>query len=167
MSPIPFPVSFAFRCDAASPAIDIADHLHDICDAAGDPATLIGLALSFARQGSTPGVDVPQLILDRLAIHAGHGNPACRLVLDYLLRRSRGVGDEDVNRPDAASLERPRASQPGRHRSQRDRVLSALASVPSVEPNELQQRPKRKSREPTPEIVSARSSKSDGETSHG
>lgn len=167
MSPIPFPVSFSFQCDAASPAIDAADHVQGVCAAAGDPATLIGLALSFTRQGPKPGVDVPQLILDRLAIHARHGNPACRLVLDYLFRRSRGVAAEDVNRADAARLERPRASHPVRHRSQCDRVLSALASVPSVEPNELQQRPKRKSREPLAEIVSARSSKSDGETSHG
>lgn len=167
MSPIPFPVSSSFGCDAVNLAIDAADHFHDVCAAAGDPATLIGVALSFARQGPTPGVEVPQLILDRLAIHDRHGNPACRMVLDYLFRRSRSVGAEDINRPHAASLERPRASQPVRHRSQRDRVLSALASVPSVEPNELQQRPKRKSREPSPEIVSARSPDTDGEMSHG
>jgi hypothetical protein len=167
MSPIPFPAQSAFQCDAASPAIDAADHVQGVCAAAGDPATLIGLALSFSRQGPKPGVDVPQLILDRLAIHGRYGNPACRMVLDYLFHRSRSVGAKDLNRPDAASLERPRASQPVRHRSQLDRVLSALASVPSVEPNELQQRPKRKSREPLAEIVSAKSPGTDGEMSHG
>jgi hypothetical protein len=167
MSPIPFPVSSAFRCDAVIPAIDAADHVQGVCAAAGDPATLIGLALSFARQGPKPGVDVPQLILDRLAIHGRYGNPACRMVLDYLFHRSRSVGAKDLNRPDAASLERPRASHPVRRRSQHDRVLAVLASVPYVEPNELQQRHKRKSREPSPEIVSARTPKSDGETSHG
>lgn len=167
MSPIPFPAPSAFQCDSVSPAIDAADHVQGVCAATGDPATLIGLALSFARQGPKPGVDVPQLILERLTIHAGHGNAACRMVLNFLFRRSRSVGAEDVNRPDAASLDRPRASHPVRRRSQCDRVLSALASVPSVEPNELQQRLKRKSREPSPEIVSARSPDTDGEMSHG
>jgi hypothetical protein len=174
MSPsIPTTFPPTFRCEAATHAIDAGNYLHDVCEVcgacgtAGDPATLIGLALSFSRQGPTLGVQVPQFILGRLAIHARHGNAACRMVLDFLFRRSRTVAVESAVRPDAVMLERQRVSKPGRRRAQPDRVLSALASVPSVEPTGANCDLKRRRREPLAEIVSARSSDTDGETSHG
>jgi hypothetical protein len=167
MSPTLFPFPSAFRCEAAGPAIDPADHAHDVCGSAGDPATLIGLALSFARLGATPSVEVPQLLLDRLAVHARHGNPTCRLVLDFLFRRSRTVAVENAVRPDAAILERQRVSNTGRRRSQRDRVMAAVASLPPVEPTSTHRHLKRKRREPLAEIISPAIPKSNGETSHG
>ncbi len=76
-----------FACEAVTPSINYATHSCDECEQAGDPATLIGLALAFVRQGPFVGGKVPALITDRLEIHAQYGNSACRLVLDWLAKR--------------------------------------------------------------------------------
>lgn len=52
-----------------------------------DPALIIGLALAFARQGSSDTRSIPSVVLDRLRHYAHTGDPACRLVLDCLNRR--------------------------------------------------------------------------------
>lgn len=52
-----------------------------------DPALIIGLALAFARQGSSDTRAIPPVVLDRLSHLARSGDPACRLVLDCLNRR--------------------------------------------------------------------------------
>lgn len=78
---------------------------------ADDPALLIGLALGHVRQGEGFTGIVPDAITDRLRAHADHGNPACRLLLDWLAGRNRDLmasSSPDPVKPDRA------ASRPGR-----------------------------------------------------
>lgn len=170
MSPTPFPLSSCYRCTPAKAGG--VDHHHDACEAAGDPATLIGLALSFVRQGPLLAGEVPPLILDRLAIHARHGNPACRLVLNWLGKQSAMAGDAETTVfADDTVPEGRMAHSPARSRTQRDRVMAALAATappdPALDPVKTQRGLRRKRREPLVAIISARTSASDGETSHG
>lgn len=58
---------------------------------ADDPATLIGLALGHVRQGDGLTGPVPASIISRLEAHADRGNPACRLLLDWIARRNRDM----------------------------------------------------------------------------
>lgn len=58
---------------------------------ADDPAVLIGLALGHVREGEGLTGTVPDTIIDRLQAHADHGNPACRLLLDWLAGRNRDL----------------------------------------------------------------------------
>jgi hypothetical protein len=58
---------------------------------ADDPAVLIGLALDHVREGDCLTGTVPDTIIDRLQAHADHGNPACRLLLDWLAGRNRDL----------------------------------------------------------------------------
>ncbi|WP_342242351.1 hypothetical protein [Ensifer sp. OTU672] len=53
-----------------------------------DPALIIGLALAFARQGSSNMREIPSVVLETLRRLAESGDPACRLVLDCLNRRA-------------------------------------------------------------------------------
>ena len=53
-----------------------------------DPALIIGLALAFARQGSSDTRAIPPMLLHRLRHLAESGDPTCRLVLDCLNRRA-------------------------------------------------------------------------------
>lgn len=53
-----------------------------------DPALIIGIALAFARQGSSDTRAIPSVVLEPLRHLADSGDPACRLVLDYLNRRA-------------------------------------------------------------------------------
>lgn len=145
-----------FRCDAVHSGHDVAERSNAVLDAAGDPATLIGLALAFARQGPLFTGDVPSLILERLTLHARHGNPACRMVLDWLDRRHR-----------MQSAAAPEAQANRRRQSAHDRVMRALASVPELPPEERLLRHRRKRREPLAEIISTAIGKAEGETSHG
>lgn len=55
---------------------------------AEDPASLIGLALGHVRQSDGLTGTVPDTIIARLQVHADTGNPACRLLLDWLDRRN-------------------------------------------------------------------------------
>ena len=78
---------------------------------ADDPAVLIGLALGHVRQSDGLTGTVPGTIVDRLQYHADHGNPACRLLLDWLAGRNRDLvatSSSDPVKPDRA------ASRPGR-----------------------------------------------------
>jgi len=52
-----------------------------------DPALIIGLALAFARQGSSDTRAIPSVVLETLCRLAKSGDPACRLVLDCLNKR--------------------------------------------------------------------------------
>jgi hypothetical protein len=58
---------------------------------ADDPAVLIGLALGHVRQSDGLTGIVPDAIIDRLQAHADHGNPACRLLLEWLAGRNRDL----------------------------------------------------------------------------
>jgi hypothetical protein len=145
-----------FRCDAVPSGFYSSEQPNAVRDAAGDPATLIGLALSFARQRPFFAGDVPSLILDRLAHHAEHENPACRMVLDWLDRRHR-----------MKSTAAPEAQANRRRQSVHDRVLQALAAVPELPDEERLLRHRRKRREPLAETISTAIGKAKGETSHG
>ncbi|MBA8836343.1 hypothetical protein ACS4RR_022635 [Rhizobium sp. Z1P35] len=90
-----------------------------------DPAVLIGLALAFVRQGHLLDGLVPEPLIRRLSALADGGNPACRLLLDWLRNRNRDlawVPNERLTRsaPVAAS-----ADIHLRRRSPRERVLAA------------------------------------------
>jgi hypothetical protein len=58
---------------------------------ADDPAMLIGLALGHVRQRDGLTGQVPASIISRLGTHADRGNPACRLLLDWISRRNRDL----------------------------------------------------------------------------
>lgn len=55
---------------------------------ADDPAFLIGLALGHVRQGDGLTGTVPDTVTSRLQAQAERGNPACRLLLDWLRNRN-------------------------------------------------------------------------------
>jgi hypothetical protein len=58
---------------------------------ADDPAFLIGLALGHVRQGDGLTGIVPDTVISRLQAQAERGNPACRLLLDWLGNRNRNL----------------------------------------------------------------------------
>lgn len=58
---------------------------------ADDPAMLIGLALGHVRQGDGLTGHVPASIISRLKVHADRGNPACRVLIDWLAHRNRNM----------------------------------------------------------------------------
>ena len=58
---------------------------------ADDPAKLIGLALGHVRQGDGLSGHVPASIISGLQCHADLGNPACRLLIDWLAHRNRDM----------------------------------------------------------------------------
>ena len=53
-----------------------------------DPALIVGLALTFSRQGSSDARAIPSVVLEPLRRLAESGEPTCRLVLDCLNRRA-------------------------------------------------------------------------------
>lgn len=59
-----------------------------VSTSADDPAFLIGLALGHVRQSDGLTGTVPDTLVGRLQAHADTGNPACRLLLDWLDRRN-------------------------------------------------------------------------------
>lgn len=164
---VSFPPPSSVRHDAAEPTFKVANNVHGPCETAGDPATLIGLAMSFARQGPLFCGVVPQLIIDRLETHALYGNPACRMVLNWLGKHSTVTTAEKAVIADDDTPECQIAPRPTRRRSQHDRVMSALVAAPPLDPAETPRAFRRKRREPLAEIVSATKVVSDEETSHG
>jgi hypothetical protein len=71
---------------------------------ADDPAFLIGLALGHVRQWDGLTGTVPDTVISRLQAQAERGNPACRLMLDWLRNRNRNLvaplqSDADDPRP--------------------------------------------------------------------
>ncbi|MGO7215756.1 hypothetical protein ACCS75_32355 [Rhizobium ruizarguesonis] len=69
------------RTDAA-----LAGRRRRVCQ--DDPALVVGLALAFTRQGDGAAAAIPLMLLDRLSHHAWSGDPACRLVLDWLTEKA-------------------------------------------------------------------------------
>lgn len=63
----------------------------------GDPAIFIGLALSYVRQGNLTDRSVPFIIQSGLRSHAACGDPASRLVLDWLERHHWFDPDRSTN----------------------------------------------------------------------
>jgi hypothetical protein len=78
---------------------------------ADDPAVLIGLALGHVRERDCLTGTVPDAITDRLRAHADHGNPACRLLLDWLAGRNRDLVASSQPDPAKPHSTKPR---PGR-----------------------------------------------------
>lgn len=78
---------------------------------ADDPAVLIGMALGHVRQGEGFTGSVPDGITDRLQAHADSGNPACRLLLDWLAGRNRDLVASSQPDPAKPHSTKPR---PGR-----------------------------------------------------
>lgn len=161
----------SFLCDAVLPDAAASANPQDdgmSFEAASDPATLIGLALSFARQSPLFSGEVPSLILDRLALHAGKGNPACELVLVWLARH-RALDAVNVTALEpSADVHKFRLGEKSRTRkSVRDRVMSALAALPEPGPGDHPARHHRKRREPLAEIISATKATAKGEVTHG
>lgn len=101
---------------------------------ADDPALLIGLALGHVRQGDGLTGIVPDTIIDRLQVHVDDGNPACRLLLDWLAGRNRDLiasSSPDPVKPDRA------ASRPGR-RMIRERRQAGPGSLKRRKPTTTQ-----------------------------
>ena len=71
---------------------------------ADDPAVLIGLALGLVRQSDGLTGIVPDTIIDRLQMHADNGDPACRLLLDWLAERNCEL--VATSSPDLVKLDR-------------------------------------------------------------
>ncbi len=147
-----------FTFEAITPSIEHAGHSCDACERAGEPATLIGLALAFLRQGPFISGKVPALITERLAVHAGHGNSACRLVLAWLTKRGAVSGSEHQHT--IADTVRPSELHGApRHRlslSPRERIMAEIAALPPLAPSETRARPRRRRRVSPAEIISAR-----------
>jgi hypothetical protein len=101
---------------------------------ADDPALLIGLALGHVRQGDGLTGIVPDTIIDRLQVHVDDGNPACRLLLDWLAERNRDLvasSSADPVKPDRA------ASRPGRRMVQ-ERRQAGPGSLKRYKPTKTQ-----------------------------
>ncbi|HEX8044171.1 hypothetical protein [Rhizobium sp.] len=62
-----------------------------------DPALVVGLALAFTRQGHDDATAAPPMLLDRLCYHACSGDPACRLILDWLTEKANTRHDRAVS----------------------------------------------------------------------
>jgi len=89
-----------------------------------DPAVLIGLALAFVRQGHLLDGTVPEPLMFRLSALANEGNPACRLLVDWLKNRNRDLG---WSRNEHLIRSTPVAASADIHllrRSPRERVLA-------------------------------------------
>jgi len=101
---------------------------------ADDPAVLIGLALGHVRQSDGLTGIVPDTIIDRLRAHADHGNPACRLLLDWLAGRNRDLVAS--SQPDPAKPHSTK-SPPGR-RMIRERRQAGPGSLKRRKPTKPQ-----------------------------
>ncbi len=165
-----------FACEAVTPSINYATHSCDECEQAGDPATLIGLAFAFLRQGPFVGGKVPTLITERLGTHANHGNSACRLVLDWLAMREAVSSLPEHRHPVAdpagpSELHGTPRYHPGL--SPRERIIAKIEALPPLAPGETRARSRRRRRVSPPEVISARNSVSTDkadvceETAHG
>jgi hypothetical protein len=90
-----------------------------------DPALLIGLALGHVRQGDGLTGKVPEMVLARLQAHADTGNPACRLLLDWLGKRNcdlvasiplcsgrRKIRERRQAGPGSLKMQRPKTTHP-------------------------------------------------------
>lgn len=155
-----------FACEAVTPSINHAMHSCDACEQAGDPATLIGLAFAFLRQGPAIGGKVPSLITERLELHAQHGNSACRLVLDWLAKREAVSSMPEYRHPvaDRAVLsELDGAPRNHLRLSPRERIMARIAALPPLAPGKTRARSRRRRHVSRAEIISARSRVSTGE----
>lgn len=101
---------------------------------ADDPAVLIGLALGHVRTADGLTGVVPPRVIAHLLAHVEQGDPACRLIVDWLAKRSRNAAFQSKRRK---VRERPRP-EPGslRNRASRTRNLFGLSSAIIAETTE-------------------------------
>ncbi|WP_414815581.1 hypothetical protein [Rhizobium sp. IY2] len=90
-----------------------------------DPAVLIGLALAFVRQGPLLDGIVPEPLMLRLNALADGGNPACRILLDWLRSRNRDLGRSRNEHLTQLAQVIASAETYRLRRSPRERVLAA------------------------------------------
>lgn len=116
---------------------------------ADDPAVLIGLALAFVRQNPSLSGDVPEPLMTRLTELGRYGNPACRLLIDWLEHRNRGLAPAPVTASGSVHIN---DTERRSCRSPRERVLEALADPgrPAA-PRRIRMRPRGRQ----PEIIAA------------
>ncbi|MBY5625914.1 hypothetical protein [Rhizobium leguminosarum] len=105
----------------AKTGIALAGRRRRVCQ--DDPALVVGLALAFIRQGDGNATAVPPMLLDRLCQHAWSGDPACRLVLDWLNGRASARQDRAVSRYRHASAQHAGPAE----------IVSASAAFPVEE----------------------------------
>lgn len=128
------------RCEAVTPDARPTHDCHRPHDAlfrvrssaanrgtADDPAVLIGLALGHVRTADGLTGVVPPRVIAHLLAHVEQGDPACRLIVDWLAKRSRNAALQFKRRK---VRERPRP-EPGslRNRASRTRNLLGLGSA--------------------------------------
>lgn len=101
---------------------------------ADDPAVLIGLALGHVRTADGLTGAVPPRVIAHLLAHVEQGDPACRLIVDWLAKRSLNAALQFKRRK---VRERPRP-EPGslRNRASRTRNLFGLSSAIIAETTE-------------------------------
>lgn len=119
-------VSLRIRCEAISSSISPSAICHRSHDAVlrasvtgrakmpdDDPAVPIGLALAHIRQGDGLTGIVPEMLAGLLQAHAGRGDPACRVVLDWLERRNSDLLASTKQRSGCRKIRERRQAGPG------------------------------------------------------
>ncbi|MGQ8630151.1 hypothetical protein ACUTJJ_01545 [Agrobacterium sp. DKPNP3] len=81
------PLSTAARLKQGQSPTSKAHEPHAAAHLEEDPALIIGLVLTCARQGQG-GQEIPSLLLARLHEMARSGDPTCKLVLSYIGRKA-------------------------------------------------------------------------------
>lgn len=100
------------HCD---PADDNATSVLSAGSTGIDAASVIGLALGCVRQGREGSPSIPVPVIARLEMLADHGDPACRMVRNWIRgRRARS---------------RSRAASPKRHGSSERPIVAEINSV--------------------------------------
>ncbi|CAN7389538.1 hypothetical protein LJR255_002391 [Pararhizobium sp. LjRoot255] len=165
------PSATGFRCEAItthtiSPPcvherLENVRHLEPHDSKAGrsdsdDPAVLIGLAFAFIRQGRLLDGHVPEPLMLRLSALEDEGNPACRLLIDWLPNRNRDLARPKNERLASSIPAIVSADTLRLRRSPRDRVLAASAkSGPIDGRRRIRRRPRDLVQNPETAIIAA------------
>ena len=95
---------------------------------AEDPALLIGLALGHVRTADGLTGVVPPRVTAHLLAHVEQGDPACRLIVDWLAKRSRNAAFQFKRRK---VRERPRP-EPGSLSKRASRARNLFGSSSAI-----------------------------------
>ena len=129
------------RCEAVTPDAQPTHDCHRRHDAllrvrssaanrgtADDPAVLIGLALGHVRTADGLTGAVPPRVIAHLLAHVEQGDPACRLVIDWLAKRSLNAALQFKRRK---VRERPRP-EPGSLKKRASRTRNLFGSGSAI-----------------------------------
>lgn len=97
-------------------------------ETADDPAVLIGLALGHVRTVEGLNGIVPPRLVAHLLAHVEQGDPACRLIVDWLAKRNRNAAVQYKRRK---VRERPRP-EPGSLRKRASRARNLFGSGSAI-----------------------------------